>query len=289
MYHFSKYQMAIILFNSNIILKVQETEVFKKWITIRESFPSEGEPHKVISYYRIGDSCSDFFMKSGEDIYLEIEGVWRDGVKYQILNGSLEDAIAYANDIIYNSVRGANLHYLDVLVDLFDNYIPIGATSSWFNDAEDCFLTGKEDGRVKRDAFSANIEVTLLEKRFGEDLVEFIASLYHQPFGEHILRFNEDEGEDLVYLRYITEDGRCISNCNCWNAWQEIRYLKFPTELKIIIPWESSKDQFLRVIEMKEFFNSLNNEEHQWLININEKFRKWIKERCLKEVNCYRI
>lgn len=290
MYYFWQYQLGIIFFNSNLVLDMQDKEVFKKYITIRDSFPDEGESHKVVSYHRIGDFCSEFFMKSGEKMYIKLQGAWKYGTKFQILNGSLEDAIAYSNDIIDSCVRGANLHHLDVLVDLFANYIPVGVKPSWCDDVERYFLTKEEKVREDRNMFHADSEANRLKNRFGKDLVEFISSLYHQPFGDHIAAFIEDEGKDLIDLRYMTEDERCGNDCDCWNPWPAIRYLKFPTGLKFIDPWSSGDGRYIRTTEVMEFFHLLTDEERRWIYKLNEKFREWVRDRGLEEeVNWYQL
>lgn len=289
MYYFWQYKLGIVLFNSNIVLDVQEKEEFKKYITIRDSFPDEGEPHKIISYHRIGQFCKEFFMKSGEGIHIELEWVWQHGPKFQILNGSLKDAIDYANSIIYHCTRGANLHHLDILVELFDDYIPGGVKSSWFDDVEDYFIIDKEKNLTNQPILDYDNEMTRLINRFGKDLVEFTSSLYFQPFGTSIFSFIEDKGKDLIDLRYITKDERDGNNCDCCNPRPAIRYLKFPTDLKFIGPWKSSNSRYLRVNEVKGFLNSLTDEEHRWLINLNEKFREWIKGRGLEDINWYQI
>lgn len=289
MYYFWQYQLGIIFFNSNLVLEMQEKEEFKKWINIRDSFPDEGEPHKVVSYKRIGEFCKAFFMKSGEHMYLELEGAWRYGTKFRVLNGSLEDAIAYANEIIYSCVRGANLHHLDVLVDLFADYIPGGVKPSWFDDAVNYFLSEEDKARHDLLMFDSDGEKARLINRFGKDLVEFTSSLYFQPFGDNILGFIEDEGTDLIDLRYMVEDERDGNDCDCWNPWPAIRYLKFPTGLKFIDPWESGNGQHIRVTEVKNLFHSLTDEEHRWLINLNKKFREWTQERGLEDINWYKL
>lgn len=289
MYYFWQYQLGIIFFNSNLVLEMQDKEAFKKWITIRDSFPDEGEPHKVISYNRIGEFCKAFFMKSGEHMHLELEGVWKYGTKFRVLNGSLEDAIVYANEIIYSCVRGANLHHLDVLVDLFADYIPGGVKPSWFDDAKNYFLSEEDEAIQDRIMFDSDGEKARLINRFGKDLVEFTSSLYFQPFGDNILSFMEDEGTDLIDLRYMTEDERGGSDCDCWNPWPAIRYLKFPTGLKFIDPWESGNGQHIRVTEVKDLLHSLTDKEHQWLINLNERFREWESRRESDDVNWYKL
>ena len=290
MYYYWQYQLGIIFFNSNLVLELEETEVFKKWIDIRDSFPDEGAHHKVVSYHRIGQFCSEFFMKSGEDMYIELQGAWKYGTKFRIQGGaSLEEAIAYADSIILNCVKGANLHHLDVLVELFGDYIPVGIKPSWFDEAEDYFLTEEEKEREDRNMFDADSEAIRLKNRFGKDLVEFVSSLYHQPFGDHISAFIEDEGEDLISLRYMTEDERCGNDCDCWNPWPAIRYLKFPTGLKFIKPWSSGNGRYMRTNEVMEFFHSLTDEERRWVYNLNKKFREWIQDRGLEEVNWYQL
>ena len=281
MYYYWQYQMALILFNSNLVLDVQDHEEFKKWITIRDSFPDEGEPCKVVSYHRIGDFCSEFFMKSGEQIYLKLQGVYDNGfTKYKVINGSLEDAIKYVSNVINNCVKGANMHHLDALVKIFDNYIPGGIRPSWFDEVEFYFIDEPKKEEFDELKYSIATEVAYMNADFGCDLVDFVASLHFQPFGDLISDYIESCGKKEISLRYMMEDERCGHDCDCHNPWPAIRYIHFENGLKFIKPWYRDTDgnQYHRVLDIKKFLYSLTKEEVNKLKEINKKFREFWKD-----------
>ena len=261
-YKFHQYQLALVLFNSNLCLKELKNNTT---LTIRDKYPDERGHGKVVSFHAKSDNKT-LFIKS--EITCTLRSDYKSGIGkiYRIMKGDIKDILKQSESIILNSVKNNTLNALDKLVQAYD------LTSR----------TEKDDVRwyIQNDTESSLLERIKYLGRCAEiydETLQFITSLFWQPFGDILQSYLDSTSDNRVSLRYLTTDER--GGIDDQNPWMAIRYIITSSNISYITPWSSKKDKYNRLADIYRFMSNSSKED----LDILEDLYLDIKNFCRKE------
>lgn len=262
-YMFHQYQLALILFNSNLCLKELKND---STLTVRDKYPDQRGRGKVVSFYTKSNNKS-LFIKSEILCTLRTDYKSGTGKVYCIMKGEVKDILKQSENTIINSVKNNTLNLLDRLVEAY-------ALAS---------RVEKDDVRwyIRTDTESSLLERIKYLSRCAEiydETLQFITSLFWQPFGDVLQSYLENTSDNRVALRYLTADERGgIDDKN--NPWMAIRYITTSSNISYITPWSSKKDKYDRLADVYRFMSNSSKED----LDILEDLYLDIKNFCRKE------
>ena len=114
-YKFHQYQLALVLFNSNLCLKELKNNTT---LTIRDKYPDERGHGKVVSFHAKSDNKT-LFIKSEITCTLRTDYKSGTGKVYCIMKGEVKDILKQSENTIINSVKNNTLNLLDRLVEAY--------------------------------------------------------------------------------------------------------------------------------------------------------------------------
>lgn len=261
-YMFHQYQLALILFNSNLCLKELKND---STLTVRDKFPDERGHGKVVSFYAKSNN-KNLFLKS--EIVCTLRTDYKSGIGtvYRVMKGDTKDILKQAENIIINSVKNNTLNLLDKLVESYGLVSKIEKDDvRWyvFDDSESSLLE-----RIKYLGRCAEIY---------DETLQFITSLFWQPFGDILQSYLDSTSDNRLSLRYLTADER--GGINDQNPWMAIRYITTSSNISYITPWSSKKDRYNRLADVYRFITNFSKED----LDILEDLYLDIADFCRKE------